>query len=169
MAAEPFYGTTGRRKQRVAAAELLVPQDLSKYYGQTRSSGRRQPLRRGSSTRPPRDYGSDGSVGWLRNSVPLQAGRHDHATFQERADESVRCLGFWAKLLHADRPTGLGPGSQVTSSGNSFYVTLAYLTFGHWRFELRSGHFFLERHLFEPVDVDARSCYTKRLNLLLHR
>ena len=49
-AAGPFYGTTGRRKQRVAAAELLVPQDLSKYYGQTGSSGRHQPLRRGSST-----------------------------------------------------------------------------------------------------------------------
>ena len=36
----------------------------------------------------------------------------NHATFRERADESVRCSGFWAKLLHADRPTGLGQGSQ---------------------------------------------------------
>ncbi len=25
------------------------------------------------------------------------SGRHDHATFRERADESVRCSGFWAK------------------------------------------------------------------------
>ncbi len=48
-AAGPFYGTTGRRKQRVAAAELSVAQDLSKDYGQTGSSGRRR-LRRGSST-----------------------------------------------------------------------------------------------------------------------
>ncbi len=32
-ASGPFYGTTGRRKQRVAAAELSVPQDLSKDYG----------------------------------------------------------------------------------------------------------------------------------------
>ncbi len=40
------------------------------------------------------------------------SGRHDHATFWERADESVRCSGFWAKLLYADRPTGLRPASQ---------------------------------------------------------
>ena len=33
--AGPFYGTTGRRKQRVAAAELSVPQDLSKDHGPT--------------------------------------------------------------------------------------------------------------------------------------
>ena len=31
-AAGPFYGTTGRRKQRVAAAELSVQQDLSKDH-----------------------------------------------------------------------------------------------------------------------------------------
>ena len=35
-------------------------------------------------------------------------------------NESVRCSGFWAKLQHADRPTGLGPGSQVTCRSNSF-------------------------------------------------
>ncbi len=44
------HGTTGRRKQQVAAAELSVPQDLSKHYGPTRSSGRRHRLRRGRST-----------------------------------------------------------------------------------------------------------------------
>ncbi len=35
--------------------------------------------------------------------------RHDHVTFRERANESVRCLEFWAKPLLTDRPTGLGP------------------------------------------------------------
>ncbi len=49
-AAGPFYGTTGRRKQQVAAAKLSVPLDLSKDYGPTGSSGRRRRLRRGSST-----------------------------------------------------------------------------------------------------------------------
>jgi hypothetical protein len=29
------------------------------------------------------------------------SGRHDHTTFRKRADESVCCSGFWAKLLHA--------------------------------------------------------------------
>jgi hypothetical protein len=33
------------------------------------------------------------------------SGRIDHTTFRELADASVRCSGFWAKLLHADRPT----------------------------------------------------------------
>ncbi len=46
----------------------------------------------------------------------------------ERADESVRCSGFWAKHLHADRPTGLrvGPGSQmpVISNLNQFLFTM---------------------------------------------
>ena len=49
-AAGSFYETTGRRKQRVAAAELLVPQGLSKDYGPTGSSGHRRRLRRGRST-----------------------------------------------------------------------------------------------------------------------
>ena len=49
-AAGPFYGTTGRRKQQVAAAELSVPQDLSKDHGPTGSSGRRRRFRRGRST-----------------------------------------------------------------------------------------------------------------------
>ncbi len=45
-----FNETTGRRKQRVAAAELSVPQDLSKDYGPTGSSERRSRLCRGRST-----------------------------------------------------------------------------------------------------------------------
>ncbi len=49
-AAGPFCGTTGRRKQRVVAAELSVPRDLPKNYGPTGSSGRRRRLRRGRST-----------------------------------------------------------------------------------------------------------------------
>jgi hypothetical protein len=52
-------------------------------------------------------------------------GRHDHATFRERADASVRCSGFEAKLPHADRPTRHGPGIAMTFSG-FFFVTLAY-------------------------------------------
>ncbi len=44
------YGTTGRRKQRVAVAELSVPQDLSKDYGPTGNSGHRRRLRRGRRT-----------------------------------------------------------------------------------------------------------------------
>ncbi len=49
-AAGPFYGTTGRRKQRVAVAELSVPQDLCKDHGPTGSCGRRRRLRGGRST-----------------------------------------------------------------------------------------------------------------------
>ncbi len=44
------HGTTGRRKQREATAELSVLQDLSKDYGPTGGSGRRRRLRRGRST-----------------------------------------------------------------------------------------------------------------------
>ena len=44
-----------------------------------------------------RDYGP----GWIRRTAMPEytaaSGRHDHATFWERADESVRCSGFWAK------------------------------------------------------------------------
>ena len=43
-----------------------------------------------------RDYGP----GWIRRTAMPEytaaSGRHDHATFRERADESVRCSGFWA-------------------------------------------------------------------------
>ncbi len=44
-----------------------------------------------------RDYGP----GWIRQTAMPEytaaSGRHDHATFWERADESVRCSGFWSK------------------------------------------------------------------------
>ena len=56
--------------------------------------------------------GLDGSAGGLCRSAPRQADDTTTRTFLERADESVRCSGFWAKLLHADQPTELGPGSQ---------------------------------------------------------
>ncbi len=149
-AAGPFYGTTSRRKQRVAAAELSVPQDLSKDYGPTGSSGRRRRLRRGKGLR----------AGRIRRMAmqecTTESGRHDHATFRKRADESVRCSGFWAKLLPADRPTGLGPGSQVTGSSNSFLCNAS--AFDVWggsigRFELRPGPSFLERHLLHEVTL----------------
>jgi hypothetical protein len=113
-AAGPFYGTTGCRKQRVAAAELSVPQDLSKGYGPTGSSGRRQRLRRGHSTCKRLRAGRICRMAMLECTAASR--RHDHATFRERADESVRCSEFWAKLLYANRPTGLGPGSQMTSN-----------------------------------------------------
>jgi hypothetical protein len=62
----------------------------------------------------PRNYGP----GRIRRMAMLEcttaSGRHDHATFRERANESVRCSGFGPKLLHADQPRGLGPGSQMT-------------------------------------------------------
>jgi hypothetical protein len=70
-AAGQFYGTTGRRKQQVAAAELSVPQDLSKDHWPG-SSGRRRRLRHGSSTFRG-TTGRDGSAGWLCRSTPLQA------------------------------------------------------------------------------------------------
>ncbi len=68
-------GTTGRRKQREAAAELSVQQDLSKYYGPTGSSDKQ---RTPPSIPPgpqylPRNYGPDGSVRWLCQSTPRQA------------------------------------------------------------------------------------------------
>ena len=38
------------------------------------------------------------SMDWIRRlEYTAASARHDHATFWERADESVRCSGFWAK------------------------------------------------------------------------
>ncbi len=54
------------------------------------------------------------------------SGRLDHATFREQADASVGCLGFRAKLLHADRLTGLWPVELNDLQQILFYVTLAY-------------------------------------------
>jgi hypothetical protein len=61
-----------------------------------------------------RNYGPDGSRRMAMLECTAASGRLYHVTFQERAHASVRCLGFWAKLLHADRPTrtGLWPGSK---------------------------------------------------------
>ncbi len=140
-AAGPFYETTGQKKQRVAAAELSVPQDLSKDHGQTGrvgSSGRRRRLRRGRSTIQG-ITGRDGSAGRLCWSTQQVAG--DMTTRPSgsgpTSQSDARDLG--PKLLHANRPTWRGQGSQITSD------------------------------LFEPVVVDARSCDSTWTSLQLHR
>ncbi len=63
-AAGPFYGTTARRKQQVAAAELSVPQDLSKDYGPTGSSGRRRRFCLGRNTCKGQRAGTDSQDGY---------------------------------------------------------------------------------------------------------
>ncbi len=82
------YGTMGRPEQRVLfaadSARAAVPS------GELRA-GRIRP--------------------WAMLEYTAVSFRLDHATFQERANASVRCSGFEAKLLHADRPTGHGQGS----------------------------------------------------------
>ena len=98
----------------MAAAELSVPKDPSKDHWPTGSSGRRRRLSRGSSS-------SKGlRAGQIRRMATLEctaaSGQLNNATFWERAVVSVLCSGFWAKLLHANRPTGLGPGSQMTTN-----------------------------------------------------
>ncbi len=83
------YGTTGRTEQWEAAAELLVPQDLSKDYGLTGSSGRRRRHRRGRSTfrgTTGRPDPPDGYAGVHRGK---RTKRIDHATFRELANASV--------------------------------------------------------------------------------
>ncbi len=111
-AAGPFYGTAGRRKQQVAAAELSVPQDLSKDYKPTGSSGRRPRLRWGRSTYKGLRAGTDPPDGYAR----VHCGKR---TTQPRdlpgAGRRVSPMlgSFGPKLLHADRPTGLGLGSQI--------------------------------------------------------
>ena len=115
-AAGPFYRTTGRRKQQVAAAELSVLQDLSKDYGPTwpgaadaavDSAGAAVPfeeLRAG--TDPPDGYA--GVHRGKRTTRPRDRGPMSQSDARD----------FGPKLLHADRQTGLGQGSQMTS--NSF-------------------------------------------------
>jgi hypothetical protein len=110
----PFYGTTGRRKQRVAAAELSVPQDLSKDHGPTESSGRRRRLRRGRSTFRG-TTGRDGSAGLLCWSTPQQADDTSTRPSGSWPTSKSNALDFGPTLLHANRPTGRGPGSQITS------------------------------------------------------
>ena len=113
-AAGPFYGTTGRRKQRVAAAELSVPQDLSKDHGPTGSSGRRRRLRRGRSTTQG-TTGRDGSAGRLCRSAPQQADDMTTRPSGSGPTSQSDARDFGPKLVHADRPTGRGPDSQIAS------------------------------------------------------
>ncbi len=86
-AAGSFYETTGRRKQRVAAAELSVPQDLSKADAADDSAG---------AAVPARDYGPGRIRRMAMPECTAANGRHNHATLRdrERADESVRCTGL---------------------------------------------------------------------------
>jgi hypothetical protein len=53
-------------------------------------------------------------AGRIRRRTMLEytaaSGSLEHATFLERAVASVRCSGFEAKLLRADRTTRHGPG-----------------------------------------------------------
>jgi hypothetical protein len=71
-AAGPSYWNTDRRKQRVAAAELSVPQDLSEDYEPTGSSGRRGRLRLYSSTSKGRTDPPDGYAGVNRGKRTIR-------------------------------------------------------------------------------------------------
>jgi hypothetical protein len=87
--------------QRVAAAELSVQQDLSKEHGPTGSMGRRQRLHLDL-------LDSDGYGGVHCGKLTTRP--HD-------LPGAGRCVSpmlgiFGAKFLHADLPTGLGPGSE---------------------------------------------------------
>ncbi len=104
-AAGSFYErgneTTGRREQRVAAAELLGLQDLSNDYGPTEQAADAADDSAGAAV-PARDYGPDGSAGWLCRSAPRQA------------DDTTT------------RPSGSGPTSQSDARdiGPSFYTPI---------------------------------------------
>ena len=71
---------------------------------------------------PARDYGPGRIRRMVMPECTAASGLHDHATILDRADESVLCSGFRAKLLHADRPTGRGPGSQVSGISDSPFM-----------------------------------------------
>ena len=47
------------------------------------------------------------------------SGRHDHATFRELADASVRCLGLGARLLAMSDEARAG---YVYNSGKGLYI-----------------------------------------------
>ncbi len=113
-AAGPFYRTTGRRKQRVAAAELSVPQDLSKDHGPTGGSERSRRLCRGRSIIQG-TTGRDGSAGRLCRSAPQQVDDTTTRPSGSGPTSQSDARDFGPKLLHADRPTGRGPSSQITS------------------------------------------------------
>ncbi len=59
--AGPFYGTTGKRKQQVAAAELSVPQDLPGTKGRPGAADATDDS--AGAAAPARDYWPDGSAG----------------------------------------------------------------------------------------------------------
>ena len=77
--AGPFQGIRADWEQRTPPSTPPGPQYLSRDYGPER----------------------------IRRMAMLEytaaSGLIDHATFRKLADASVRCSGFWAKLLHADR------------------------------------------------------------------
>ncbi len=104
------YGTTGRTEQREAAVELSAPQDLSGTMGRP---GAADAAIDSAGAAVPFEEARAGRIRRMATPEYIAAsGRIDHTTFQEGADASVRCSGFLAKLLHADRQTELGPGSQ---------------------------------------------------------
>jgi hypothetical protein len=69
----PFQGPRANREQRTPPSTPQGPQYL------------------------PRDYGPGSIRRTAMKEYTTASGRHDHATFRERADGSVRCSGFWAK------------------------------------------------------------------------
>ncbi len=80
--AGPFQGLRADREQRTPPSTPPGPQYL------------------------PRNYGPDRSAGWLCRSAPRQA---DDTTTRASGSGPKRQFDareFWAKLLHADRPTG---------------------------------------------------------------
>ena len=48
---------------------------------------------------PSRDYWPGGASRRTKPEYPAASGRHDHATFRERAEASVRYSGLGARLL----------------------------------------------------------------------
>ncbi len=144
-AAGPFYGTTGRRKQQVAAAELSVPQDLSKDHGPTGSSGRRRPFQRGRSTFRG-TTGRDGSAGWLCMLRQMQQ------------QELWRAVGtHYAGPTWIYGPTGHAFGGTAQQALRELLPQSPQPGLGTICLK------------FEPVVVDARSCDSTWTSLHLHR
>ena len=105
-----------RRSRRTVLRdyELSVPQDLSKDHGPTGSSGRRRRLRLDRSTFRG-TTGRDGSAGWLCLSTQRQEDDKTTRPSGSGPTSQSDARDFGPKLLHADRPTGRGQGSQITS------------------------------------------------------
>ncbi len=124
-AAGPFYGTTGWRKQRVAAAKLSV-QDLSKDHGPTGTSRRRRRLHLGLSTCKGLRAGTGPPDGYAR----VHCGKRTTQPRDPQGAGQSYALDFGPNPLHADRPTGLGPGSHA---GITCYKGNQLEEFGHAR------------------------------------